>query len=131
MSKIIHSMIRVFNPDISIEFYSKAFNLEIAERCDFDGFSLIYLGNTENDVELELTYNHDQTEPYTHGSGYGHLAFVVDDIETEHKRLNDLGFNPQKLVSFNQNGKLFAKFFFIKDPDGYEIEVLQRHGRFK
>ncbi len=126
MAKIIHSMIRVFKPDVSIEFYKKAFNLEVVERCDFEGFSLIYLGNSENDVELELTYNHDQKEPYTHGSGYGHLAFVVDDIECEHKRLDDLGFNPQKIVSFN----LFAKFFFVKDPDGYEIEVLQRYGRF-
>jgi len=130
MAKIIHSMIRVFKPDVSIDFYKKAFNLEIVERCDFEGFSLIYLGNSENDVELELTYNHDQKEPYTHGSGYGHLAFVVDDIEGEHKRLNYLGFNPEKLVSFNQNGNLFAKFFFIKDPDGYEIEVLQKYGRF-
>jgi lactoylglutathione lyase len=126
MAKIIHSMIRVFQPDVSIDFYNKAFNLEIVERCDFEGFSLIYLGNSESDVELELTYNHDQKEPYSHGSGYGHLAFVVDDIESEHKRLNDLGLNPQKIVSFN----LFAKFFFIKDPDGYEIEVLERSGRF-
>ena len=126
MAKIIHSMIRVFKPDVSIEFYNKAFNLEIVERCDFEGFSLIYLGNSESDVELELTYNHDQKEPYSHGSGYGHLAFVVDDIESEHKRLNDLGLNPQELVSFN----LFAKFFFIKDPDGYEIEVLESSGRF-
>jgi len=126
MAKIIHSMIRVFKPDVSIEFYNKAFNLEVVERCDFEGFSLIYLGSSENDVELELTYNHDQKEPYTHGSGYGHLAFVVDDIESEHKRLDDLGFNPEKIVSFN----LFAKFFFVKDPDGYEIEVLQRYGRF-
>jgi len=126
MAKIIHSMIRVFQPDVSIEFYNKAFNLEIVERCDFEGFSLIYLGNSESDVELELTYNHDQKEPYSHGSGYGHLAFVVDDIESEHKRLNDLGLNPQELVSFN----LFAKFFFIKDPDGYDIEVLESSGRF-
>ena len=41
------------------------------------------------------------------------------------------GFAPRKLVEFNRDGALFARFFFVKDPDGYEIEVMQRHGRYR
>lgn len=130
MAKIVHSMIRVFNPDLSIDFYSKALNMTIADRKDFDGFNLIYLREGNTGAELELTHNHDQKEPYSLGNGYGHLAVVVDDVAVEHKRLKDLGLNPEDLVNFEHEGKLLAKFFFIKDPDGYEIEVMEKMGRY-
>ena len=45
--------------------------------------------------------------------------------------MSDLGLNPSKIVEFNRDGALLARFFFMTDPDGYKIEVLQRHGRFK
>jgi lactoylglutathione lyase len=131
MAKIIHSMIRVLSPEKSIDFYAKAFGLVVANQFDFEDFSLIYLRNEENDVELELTHNHDQQEAYTHGDGYGHLAFVVDDLESEHKRFDELGYAPSKIVEFNREGSLMAKFFFLKDPDGYDIEVLQKWGRYQ
>ena len=54
--------------------------LEIADRFDFDGFSLIYLRNAEADFEVELTVNRGTTEPYDLGNGYGHMAFAVDDL---------------------------------------------------
>jgi len=130
MAKIVHSMIRVFNPDLSIDFYNKALNMTIAERKDFEGFSLIYLRDGDSGAELELTYNHDQKEPYTIGNGYGHLAVVVEDVESEHKRLIELDLKPGELVNFEHNGELLAKFFFIKDPDGYEIEVMEKVGRY-
>jgi lactoylglutathione lyase len=130
MAKAIHSMIRVFNEQTSIDFYKKAFDLSVADRLDFDSFTLVYLSNSESTFELELTINKDQTEPYDLGSGYGHLAVSVDNLETEHQKMTDLGYSPRKIVEFEREGTLFAKFFFITDPDGYEIEVLQRHGRF-
>ena len=131
MAKMIHTMIRVLDVDRSIDFYQKAFNLREKRRHEFEGFSLIYLGNDENDFEIELTLNRGTTEPYTHGNGYGHVAVCVDDLDAEHERLKSLGLEPRDLVAFSPGGDLLARFFFIKDPDGYEIEVLQRHGAYQ
>lgn len=131
MAKAIHSMIRVSDEAVSIAFYQKAFGLSVADRLDFETFTLIYLSNAEAEFELELTINKGQEEPYQLGNGYGHLAVSVDNIEAEHARFEKEGLNPRKLVEFEKDGALLAKFFFVQDPDGYEIEVLQRHGRFK
>ena len=131
MAKAIHSMIRVLDEKKSVEFYRLAFGLEVAERLDFETFTLIYLSNEESEFELELTVNKDRTEPYVLGDGYGHLAFSVADLDAEHQRATDAGLNPGKIVAFNRDGTLLARFFFLVDPDGYKIEVLQRHGRYK
>lgn len=131
MAQMIHSMIRVLDEARSVKFYDEAFGLKVADRLDFDGFTLIYLANAEQTFELELTVNKDRTEPYNLGDGYGHLAVSVADVEAEHARLTAAGLAPRKLVDFQNNGVPVAKFFFIADPDGYQIEVLQRGGRFK
>lgn len=131
MAKAIHSMIRVLDEKKSVDFYRLAFGLEVAERLDFETFTLIYLSNEESEFELELTINKDRTEPYALGDGYGHLALSVDDLDAEHQRAADAGLNPGKIVAFNRDGALLARFFFLVDPDGYKIEVLQRHGRYK
>lgn len=117
-----------------MDFYKQAFGLELADRFDFESFSLIYLRNAEADFEVELTVNKGREEPYDLGDGYGHLAVCVDDLDAEHARLTEAGFSPRKLVDFAPGGPgtdPIARFFFIQDPDGYEIEVLQRHGRFR
>jgi lactoylglutathione lyase len=131
MAKAIHTMVRVFDEGRSVDFYSKAFGLEVEDRFDFDSFTLVYLRNPEADFEIELTVNKDQAEPYTHGSGYGHVAFTVDDLDAEHERLVAVGIEPNKIVEFERDGELMARFFFVQDPDGYKYEVLQRHGRYQ
>ncbi|MCR8550329.1 VOC family protein [Salipiger sp. P9] len=131
MAKAIHSMIRVLDEDRSVAFYRKAFGLEIADRLDFSDFTLIYLSNSESGFELELTVNKGRAEPYDRGDGYGHFAVSVADLDAEHARFEAEGLNPRKLVSFAPDGKLVGRFFFVADPDGYEIEVLERSGRFK
>ncbi|MFC3207828.1 VOC family protein [Aquamicrobium soli] len=131
MAKAIHSMIRVLDEARSIDFYRKAFGLEVAERLDFESFTLIYLSNAESEFELELTVNKGRTEPYALGDGYGHLAVSVADLDGEHDRIGALGLKPKDIVEFKRDGTLLARFFFIEDPDGYKIEVLQRGGRFK
>jgi lactoylglutathione lyase len=131
MAKYIHSMIRVLDEAASVDFYDRCFGLKVAERLDFESFTLIYLANAESETELELTVNKGRTEPYDLGDGYGHVAFSVDDVDAEHARLTEAGFQPRKLVDFAPGGEVIARFFFIKDPDGYEIEVLQRAGRYK
>lgn len=130
MAKMIHSMIRVLDEARSVDFYSKAFGLEVADRLDFESFTLVYLSNAETGFELELTVNKGRTEPYDRGDGYGHLAVSVEDVDAEHRRLAELGLSPRKLVDFAPAGEVIARFFFIQDPDGYEIEVLQRGGRY-
>lgn len=130
MAKAIHVMIRVIDLDRSIGFYSTAFGLDVADRFDFDDFVLVYLRNSEADFEVELTLNKGQTTPYTHGDGYGHIAFCVDDVRAEHKRLAGLGLNPNDVKEFFRDGALMARFFFVQDPDGYKIEILERHGRY-
>ena len=91
---------------------------------------MIYLRNPENDFEVELTINHGRTDPYTHGDGYGHIAFAVDDVDAEYKRFFDAGLSPTDVKELHRDGALMAKFFFVQDPDGYKIEVLQKHGRY-
>jgi lactoylglutathione lyase len=131
LAKAIHSMIRVVDESLSVSFYRRAFGLDVADRLDFDTFTLVYLRNAEADFELELTINKGREEPYALGDGYGHLALCVNDLEAEHKRLTAAGFNPRKIVEFMCEGALLARFFFVGDPDGYQIEVLQRHGRYQ
>jgi len=130
MAKAIHSMIRVLDEPRSLAFYDKAFGLKIADRLDFPEFTLVYLSNAESPFELELTINKGRTEPYELGTGYGHIAFVVEDLEAEHARFEKAGLSPRKIVAFERDGLLIARFFFVEDPDGYKIEVLQRHGRY-
>jgi Lactoylglutathione lyase and related lyases len=124
-------MIRVLDESRSIDFYKQAFGLAIADRLDFETFTLVYLSNPESEFEVELTVNKGREEAYNLGDGYGHLAISVSDLDAEHDRMGALGFNPKKIVEFNRDGVQIARFFFIEDPDGYKIEVLQRSGRFK
>lgn len=131
MAKAIHAMIRVLDEARSVHFYRTAFGLDVAERLEFDSFVLVYLRNPEADFEVELTVNKGREAPYDLGDGYGHIAFCVDDLNAEHARLTEAGLSPRKLVDFAPGGEVIARFFFIQDPDGYEIEVLQRHGRYR
>ncbi len=122
---------RVLEEARSVDFYKKAFGLDIAERLDFDTFALVYLSNAESGFEVELTVNKGREQAYALGDGYGHLAVSVADLDAEHGRVAALGLNPKNIVEFKREGALIARFFFMEDPDGYKIEVLQRSGRFK
>lgn len=130
MAKFIHSMIRVGDLEKSMHFYQQAFGLIESHRLEFDDFSLVYLRDIESGAEIELTWNKGQTE-YTHGTGYGHAAFVVDDLDQQFKHLSDLQWSPAPIKEFKRDGELLARFFFIQDPDGYKIEVLQRGGHYQ
>lgn len=131
MPKIIHTMIRVLDPVRSLKFYAEGFDFAITHRLDFDSFSLIYIKNPENDFEIELTHNFSRTEPYTHGDGYGHYAFVTSDLDQMHDKLAKLGYAPLEIKEFKKDGALLARFFFVQDPDGYKIEVLQEGGHYR
>ena len=132
MAKIIHSMVRVQHLDASLKFYADCFGLQPAHRLDFPSFSLVYLRNAENDAEIELTWNRDRSEPYTLGDGYGHVGMCVADALADRARLLELGYSPLDIKEFKaDDGTLIARYFFIQDPDGYKVEVLERHGHYQ
>ena len=131
MLKPIHMMVRVKDEARSVDFYRKAFGLEISERADFPDFTLIYMKAPQGDFEVELTVNKDRSDDYNLGDGYGHIAFVTDDLEAEHARMKAAGLAPKDIKQMAHEGKPFGTFFFIEDPDGYKIEVLKRGGRFQ
>lgn len=130
MARAVHSMIRVLDEARSLAFYEAAFGLTPVDRIDFETFTLVYLANGESDFELELTINKGRTAPYDLGDGYGHIAFTVADLEAEHARLEAAGLAPRQIVDFKNAAERVAKFFFIADPDGYQIEVIARGGRY-
>ena len=130
MAKLVHSMIRILDEARSLDFYARAFGLEIADRLVFEDFALVYLRHSSSPFELELTVNFGRKEPYVPGDGYGHLAVVVDNLDAEHVRFEQQKLSPGPLRDFKHEGATLARFFFVSDPDGYKIEVIQRGGRF-
>lgn len=130
MAKLIHSMIRVRDEARSVAFYQAAFGLAVKDKLDFDSFCLIYMVSEGADFELELTINKDRTEPYDLGDGYGHIAFVVDDLEAAREKTIAAGGTPKDVVDFRPGKTRVARFFFVADPDGYQIEVIEKGGRF-
>ncbi len=73
-------------------------------------------------VELELTWNHDRTEPYELGNGYSHLAVGVKDLLVSHKQHEAMGLHPKPLKSMAGDE---PRFYFLADPDGYLVEVVK------
>jgi lactoylglutathione lyase len=129
-AEALHTMIRVLDLDRSIEFYRKTLGLAVADRFDFDSFTLVYLRNEESPFELELVANADAEEPYDLGTGYGHFAVRVDDVEAERVRIAGLGLAPEPIKELSHRGELLGRYFFLSDPDGYRVELLERAGRF-
>ena len=124
-------MIRVLELERSLKFYADVLNLHEAHRLDFPDFALVYLRNAQNDFEVELTLNKGRTEPYTHGDGYGHIGVVVPDAAASQAALVAQGYAPAAVKEFKRGDELLARFFFIQDPDGYKIEMLERHGHYQ
>ena len=131
MAKVIHSMIRVLDLDRSLKFYADVLNLHEAHRLDFPDFALVYLRNPQNDFEIELTWNKGRAEPYTHGDGYGHIGVIIPDAVATQAALAAKGYQPAAVKEFKRDDELLARFFFIQDPDGYKIEMLERHGHYQ
>ncbi|MCL2429996.1 MAG: VOC family protein [Alphaproteobacteria bacterium] len=130
MAKPIHTMVRVLDEARALDFYQRAFGLKIADRLAFADFTLIYLRHPSSPFEVELTVNSDRKEAYSHGDGYGHLAVSVDDIDGEHARFEKEKLAPGPVRDFRHEGRTLARFFFVTDPDGYKIEVIERGGRY-
>ncbi|MEJ6951064.1 lactoylglutathione lyase [Natronospora cellulosivora (SeqCode)] len=123
--KMHHSCIRVMDLEKSLEFYQEAFGFKIASKNDFpEGkFTLVFLEDDTGNFALELTYNYDQEEAYTIGNAYSHLAVAVSDVKASYQDHKEKGFQVGDIHKFSED---HAGFYFITDPDGYDIEVIQR-----
>lgn len=122
--KMLHTCVRVKDLEKSLDFYEKALGMKEVRRLDYPEykFTLVYLALPGDEVELELTYNYDQEEPYDLGNGYGHIAIGVESLETVHEEYTQAGYDVTDLTGLSDGA---ASYFFIKDPDGYKIEIIQ------
>lgn len=119
-----HTCIRVKDLEASIAFYEKALGYHVTREKDHtaDGFKLVYLALEGDEAELELTYNigHDA---YDIGDGYGHVAVESDDLEADHARMKEEGFELTELMGLPGEA---PRYFFVTDPDGYKTEVIRQ-----
>ena len=117
-------MLRVKNIEKSLEFYTKVMRLEITSTMRLDDCTLYFLSDKDRTCEIELTYNDDTPEEgYDIGNAFGHLAFKVDSLKDFEKDLIKYGYN-YLYSPFDLNGK-GSIIAFVKDPDGYEIELIE------
>lgn len=123
--KLLHTMIRVKDAEKSLKFYTEVLNMKLDHKKRLEDCWLYFLNDEEGSVQLELTVN-DETpeEGYNLGNGFGHLAFSVDSLDKFTEKLHSLGYE-YLYEPFDLNGK-GSKIAFIQDPDGYEIEMIEK-----
>ncbi|MEH6524869.1 MAG: lactoylglutathione lyase [Sneathiella sp.] len=126
--RMLHTMIRVKNLDKSIKFYVENLEMKLLRKTDFPGgkFTLAFVGygDEKDTTVVELTHNWDQAEPYDLGNGFGHLALGVQDIYGICEKLEAQGVEIPRPAGPMKHGK--SVIAFIKDPDGYMIELVER-----
>ena len=119
--KYLHTMVRVNNLDTSLDFYCNKLGLQELRRYDSEQgrFTLVFLAAPgDQDAQVELTHNWD-TEEYTEGRNFGHLAYQVDDIYALCQKLMDEGVT---ICRPPRDGHMA----FVRSPDNISIELLQR-----
>ena len=118
--RMIHENYNVLDLERSLAFYGKALGLrEVRLKEAEDGsFIIVYAGNDTSEFELELTWLRDREEAYNLGDEEFHLAFETDDFEAAHELHEEMG-----CICF-ENKEM--GIYFIKDPDGYWIEIIPR-----
>jgi lactoylglutathione lyase len=130
MATYLHTMYRITDPPRSRSFYEAlgftfSRDMDIVRNGEREATNYFFsLGNDE-DV-LELTYNHDG-RTYDLGTGYGHIAVAVDDLDETLAELNEQGIEPEREPYRVRAGG--SRICFVRDPDGYRIELIDRSGR--
>jgi lactoylglutathione lyase len=119
--RFAHTMIRVRDLDATLEFYGELIGLrEVGRKAIGDEATLVFLTDDEGSHQVELTYNHDGRD-YELGTQFGHLAFHTDDLERVIREVERRG-----LPFRRSRPELQSRYIFIKDPDGYDIEILEK-----
>ncbi|MBQ8460429.1 VOC family protein [bacterium] len=123
--KLLHTMIRVVDAEKSVDFYTKLLNMTVDKKKRLDDCWLYFLNDEEGTTQLELTANDEiPSDGYNLGDGFGHLAFSVKSLDEFSEKLHSLGYE-YLYEPFDLNGK-GTRIAFIQDPDGYEIELIEK-----
>ncbi len=124
MSELIHTCYRVLDLDRSVAFYERLGFEENGRIPIRDEATNVFMGLPGDGARLELTHNRDRTEPYDVGSGYGHIAVTVEDMDAGLERLASDGIEPERPPYTVSEGG--SRICFVRDPDGYRIELIER-----
>ena len=127
-ARFLHTMIRVFDLDKSLDFYTRLMGMKLLRKREVEAgrYTLAFVGYGDEGSSsvVELTHNWDQKEPYTIGTGYGHMAIGASDIYGLCERLAKEGVKiPRPPGPLKFGTTVIA---FVEDPDGYKIELIQR-----
>jgi lactoylglutathione lyase len=123
LPELIHTCYRVTDLDRSIAFYEKLGMEEIGRIPIRDEAINVFMGLPGDGPRLELTYNIGRVEPYEIGTGYGHIAITVTDMDATLERLASVGIEPERPpYSVREGGSLLC---FVRDPDDYRIELIE------
>jgi len=126
--RVLHTMLRVRDLNRSLDFYTTHLGMTLLRQNEYpDGrFTLAFVGygDEASTAVIELTHNWDQTEPYSLGTGYGHIALGVPDIYGTCRALEAAGVKITRPPGPMKHGTTVIAF--IEDPDGYKIELIQR-----
>ena len=117
----LHTMLRVFDLDKSLEFFVTHLGLVETRRKDVEKgrFTLVFLATEPGAPEIELTHNWDEEKPYPGGRNFGHLAYAVDDIYALCQKLQDAGIT---ILRPPRDGRMA----FVRSPDDISVELLQK-----
>lgn len=123
MARFLHTCYRIGDIDRSVAFYEKL-GFEEAHRMPIGDEAInVFMNLPGEDPVLELTYNHGVTG-YEHGTGYNHIALLVDDLDATLEGLAADGIEPEK-PPYRPGGRTEGHFIcFLRDPDGYRIELI-------
>jgi lactoylglutathione lyase len=124
MSELIHTCYRILEIDRSVAFYEKLGFEENARLPIRDEAVNVFMGLPGDGARLELTWNKDQQDAYEIGTGYGHIALTVDDLDKTLQNLGEQGVEPEKPPYTVREGG--PRLCFVRDPDGYRIELIER-----
>jgi lactoylglutathione lyase len=125
---LIHTCYRILEIDRSVAFYEALGFNEIRRAPIRDEAVNVFMNLPEDGDEprLELTYNNGRTEPYEIGTGYGHIAITTGDLDSTLSELGQQGITPEKPPYTIRAGG--SRICFVRDPDGYRIELIERAG---
>ena len=129
MAEFLHTMVRITDPERSRRFYEALGfrferDMDIVRNGELEATNYFF-GIGDHAAVLELTYNHDG-RTYELGTGYGHIALAVDDMAATLAGLAEQGIEPEREpYSLREGGSLIC---FVRDPDGYRIEIIQKSG---
>jgi lactoylglutathione lyase len=121
-----HTCYRILEIDRSVEFYEALGFSEIGRHPIRDEAINVFMGLPDDgDVpRLELTFNVGRTEPYDIGTGYGHIAITTPDLDGALRQLAEQGIEPERPPYTVRDGG--SRLCFVRDPDGYRIELIER-----